>query len=142
MKNRDPQHRPDTQQLEHLLGKYIISDTPMTEEQWAKERATVLDVEQPRFGDGREENHLSHAKAPQWKDSLVLPKDRSSKPKRLKWQRNTDLFLRCTYQEPGTGPQVLRSMACLGARHCAAGSYEDCADQTHGSAAAIVEGQA
>jgi hypothetical protein len=30
----------------------------MTEEQWAKERATVIDekaTEEPRFGDGREE---------------------------------------------------------------------------------------
>jgi hypothetical protein len=43
-KNRDPQHWRDSQQLEHVLGKYIISDQPMTEEQWAKERATVIDV--------------------------------------------------------------------------------------------------
>jgi hypothetical protein len=28
-----------------VLGKYIISDKPMTEEQWARERATVLDAE-------------------------------------------------------------------------------------------------
>ena len=56
LKNRDPQHWRDSQQLEHVLGKYIISDTPMTEEQWAKERADVLDVE-PAFGDGREEVH-------------------------------------------------------------------------------------
>ena len=34
-----------TQQLEHSLGRYLISDTPMTEEQWAKERATVIDAE-------------------------------------------------------------------------------------------------
>jgi hypothetical protein len=34
--------------------------TPMTEEEWARERATVLDAE-PAFGDGREENHLEHA---------------------------------------------------------------------------------
>jgi hypothetical protein len=32
-------------QLEHVLGKYIISDTPMSEEQWARERATVIDAE-------------------------------------------------------------------------------------------------
>jgi len=42
LKNRDPQH---TQQLEHVLGKYIISDTPMTAEEWARERADVLDAE-------------------------------------------------------------------------------------------------
>ena len=29
-------HWRDGQQLDHVLGKYIISDTPMTEEQWAK----------------------------------------------------------------------------------------------------------
>ena len=45
LKNRDPQHWRDSQQLEHVLGKYIISDQPMTEEQWARERATVIDTE-------------------------------------------------------------------------------------------------
>jgi hypothetical protein len=45
LKNRDPQHWRDSQQLEHVLGKYIISDQPMTEEQWARERATVIDDE-------------------------------------------------------------------------------------------------
>jgi hypothetical protein len=27
--------------MEHALGKYIISDKPMTEEEWARERATI-----------------------------------------------------------------------------------------------------
>ena len=45
LKNRDPQRWRDSQQLEHVLGKYIISDQPMTEEQWARERADVIDVE-------------------------------------------------------------------------------------------------
>jgi hypothetical protein len=62
LKNRDPQHWRDSQLLEHVLGKYIISDQPMTEEEWARERATVIDEQtnndQPRFGDGREERHL------------------------------------------------------------------------------------
>jgi hypothetical protein len=59
LKNRDPQHWRDSQQLEHVLGKYIISDQPMSEEQWAKERATLLEESpyEPRFGDGREELH-------------------------------------------------------------------------------------
>jgi hypothetical protein len=52
MKNRDPQHWRDSQQLEHVLGKYIISNKPMSEEEWARERADVLDVE-PRFVDGQ-----------------------------------------------------------------------------------------
>jgi hypothetical protein len=51
LKNRDPQHWRDSQQLEHVLGKYIISDQPMSEEDWARERATVIDAE-PAFGDG------------------------------------------------------------------------------------------
>jgi hypothetical protein len=32
-----------------VLGKYIISDKPMSEEQWARERADVIDVEPRRF---------------------------------------------------------------------------------------------
>jgi hypothetical protein len=59
-KNRDPAHWRDNQQIEHVLGKYIISDRPMSEEEWARERADVLDAE-PQFGDGREENHKAHA---------------------------------------------------------------------------------
>jgi hypothetical protein len=44
MNNRDPQHWRDSQQLEHVLGKYIIIDKPMTEEEWARERADMLDL--------------------------------------------------------------------------------------------------
>ena len=47
LKNRDPQHWRDSPQLEHVVGKYIISDKPMTEEEWARERATVIDAEPP-----------------------------------------------------------------------------------------------
>jgi hypothetical protein len=43
LKNRDPERWRDVQQLEHSLGKYV-TDKPMTEEQWAKERADVIDV--------------------------------------------------------------------------------------------------
>jgi hypothetical protein len=43
LKNRDPERWRDVQNVEHVLGKYIISDRPMTEEQWAAERATVID---------------------------------------------------------------------------------------------------
>jgi hypothetical protein len=48
LKNRDPQHWRDSQQLEHVLGRYLISDKPMTEEEWARERATVIDDEVSR----------------------------------------------------------------------------------------------
>jgi hypothetical protein len=47
--DRDPQHWRDSQQLEHVLGEYLISDKPVTEEEWARERATVIDAE-PAFG--------------------------------------------------------------------------------------------
>jgi hypothetical protein len=43
LNNRDPEHWRDTQQVEHAIGKYIISDHPLTEEEWAAERATVID---------------------------------------------------------------------------------------------------
>jgi hypothetical protein len=42
LKNRDPERWRDVQNVEHVLGKYIISDKPMTVEQWAAERATVV----------------------------------------------------------------------------------------------------
>jgi hypothetical protein len=42
LKNRDPAHWRDAWQLEHTMGKYIISDKPLSEEQWTKERATLI----------------------------------------------------------------------------------------------------
>jgi hypothetical protein len=45
LKNRDPANWRDAWQLEHVTGKYVISDQPMTEEQWIKERAVVIDGE-------------------------------------------------------------------------------------------------
>jgi hypothetical protein len=42
LKNRDPDRWRDVQNVEHVMGKYIISDRPMTVEQWAAERATVV----------------------------------------------------------------------------------------------------
>jgi hypothetical protein len=45
LKNRDPAHWRDAWQVEHSLGKYMISDKPMTKEAWAKERATIIDAE-------------------------------------------------------------------------------------------------
>jgi hypothetical protein len=43
LKNRDPKNWRDVQNVDHVLGKYIISDRPMTQEEWAKERATIID---------------------------------------------------------------------------------------------------
>jgi hypothetical protein len=44
LKNRDPAHWRAAWQLEHVTGKYVISDKPMTEEQWIKERAIDLEA--------------------------------------------------------------------------------------------------
>jgi hypothetical protein len=43
LKNREPERWRDVQNVDHVLGRYIISDRPMTEEQWAAERATIID---------------------------------------------------------------------------------------------------
>jgi hypothetical protein len=44
LKNRDPAHWRDAWQLEHVQGKYLISDKPLSEADWIRERgATVLD---------------------------------------------------------------------------------------------------
>ena len=51
----------------------------MSEEQWARERADVIDEEPPRFGDGREERHL---KASQ--NSPLLAHEELKPAKRLK----------------------------------------------------------
>jgi hypothetical protein len=45
LKNRQSDQWRDIQNVEHVLGKYVISDTPLTEEQWIKERAVVVDAE-------------------------------------------------------------------------------------------------
>jgi hypothetical protein len=63
LKNRDPQHWRDSQHLEHVLGKYMISDKPMSEEEWARERADVLDVE-PALGDSDAASHWLPRTAP------------------------------------------------------------------------------
>jgi hypothetical protein len=41
---RDPAKWRDAWRIDHNLGKYVISDKPMTEEQWALERADTIDV--------------------------------------------------------------------------------------------------
>jgi hypothetical protein len=52
LKNRDPAHWRDAWQMEHVTGKYIISDRPMTEEEWIKAcGATVIDVTPPPIED-------------------------------------------------------------------------------------------
>jgi hypothetical protein len=43
LKNRDPDNWRDVQNVDHVLGKYIISDRPMTKEERARERATIID---------------------------------------------------------------------------------------------------
>jgi hypothetical protein len=51
LKNRKPSEWRDVQQMEHVLGTYIISEKPMTEEEWIKARAidvTPKDEEQSK----------------------------------------------------------------------------------------------
>jgi hypothetical protein len=43
LKNRDPDNWCDVKNVDHVLGKYIIADRLMTEEEWARERATIID---------------------------------------------------------------------------------------------------
>jgi hypothetical protein len=45
LKNRKPSEWRDVQNVEHAVGRYIISDRPMTEEEWIRERATIVDAE-------------------------------------------------------------------------------------------------
>jgi hypothetical protein len=45
LKNRDPAHWRDAWQVDAAVGKYIISDGPLTQEEWVKAcGATVIDV--------------------------------------------------------------------------------------------------
>jgi hypothetical protein len=44
LKNRHPAHWRDAWQLEHTLGKYVISHKPVTEQEWIEARADVIDV--------------------------------------------------------------------------------------------------
>jgi hypothetical protein len=55
LKNRDPAHWRDAWQIEASVGKYIISDRPMTPEQWIAERATIVDAEPLPIENKREE---------------------------------------------------------------------------------------
>src|SRR6476469_8371973 len=44
LKNRDPARWRDAWQIEAAIGKYIISDKPMTEEEWRQQYAKTIDV--------------------------------------------------------------------------------------------------
>ena len=44
LKNRDPQNWRDVQHLDQAIGHYILSDRPMTEEQWIAERTKVIEA--------------------------------------------------------------------------------------------------
>jgi hypothetical protein len=55
LKNRDPAHWRDAWQVEAVTGKYIISDRPMTAEEWIKvSGATVIDAEPAAIEDQME----------------------------------------------------------------------------------------
>ena len=42
LKNRDPQNWRDVQNIQADLGMYIISDRPMTEDEWISARAKTI----------------------------------------------------------------------------------------------------
>jgi hypothetical protein len=44
LKNRRPDRWRDVQQLQGDVGHYIISDRPMTEQQWIEERTKVIEA--------------------------------------------------------------------------------------------------
>jgi hypothetical protein len=41
LKNRRPDRWRDVQRIDAAMGHYVLSDRPMTEEEWIRERATV-----------------------------------------------------------------------------------------------------
>ena len=43
LKSRDPANWRDAWQIENVTGKYVISDKPMTEAEWIKELAVLID---------------------------------------------------------------------------------------------------
>jgi hypothetical protein len=43
LKNRRPDRWRDVQRIEAALGHYVISERPLTEEEWARDRASVID---------------------------------------------------------------------------------------------------
>jgi hypothetical protein len=56
LKNRDPAHRRDAWQIEASVGKYLISDKPMSAEDWIRERATIVDAEPVAIEDKSDES--------------------------------------------------------------------------------------
>jgi hypothetical protein len=73
LKNRDSEHWRDVQNIEHAVGRYVISDKPMSEEDWVRERAVVIDAEAIDATPALED---------QSKASHALPSSGENKPKR------------------------------------------------------------
>jgi hypothetical protein len=57
LKNRDPARWRDAWQLEHVTGKYVVSDRTLTEDEWIRERGAdviegeVVAIEPPKTDD-------------------------------------------------------------------------------------------
>lgn len=47
LKNRRPDRWRDVQRIEAALGHYVISERPLTEEEWSRDRATIIDGSSP-----------------------------------------------------------------------------------------------
>jgi hypothetical protein len=71
LKNRDPEHWRDAWQVDATIG--IISDRPLSEEEWLRERAaTVIDV-RPETTDGQSERAGRRATSPRAPRRLRKP---------------------------------------------------------------------
>ena len=44
LKNRRPSEWRDVQHVDQSVGMYILSDTPMSEEQWIRERTKTIEA--------------------------------------------------------------------------------------------------
>jgi hypothetical protein len=60
LKNRDPERWRDVQNVEHVLGKYLISDHPLTEEEWARDAVLSLDENHPALNCAQQRRKKTH----------------------------------------------------------------------------------
>ena len=60
LKNRQPDKWRDAHQLEHVTGEYIISDKPLSVEDWIAARAVVVDGDDAVDAGRRSSTLLSH----------------------------------------------------------------------------------
>jgi hypothetical protein len=52
LKNRRPSEWRDVQHLDHAIGHYILSDRPMSEDEWIEQRTKLIDAKPQEAGAG------------------------------------------------------------------------------------------